>query len=103
MWYGISLLFKSCHAQPREDEPLWEELIIVVKAPSRDDAEGLGREFALNQEVQYGVAAGDSVTWVFDSIFDVCEVGDDIVDSGTEVFSRFMRESEVRSLQSEFE
>ncbi len=103
MWYGISLLFKSCHAKPREgDLLLWEEVIIVVKAPSQDDAERLAREFGLKHEVEFEVLGGDTVTWVFDSVFEVCEIEHDIVDSGTEVFSQYMKESEVRSLQGRF-
>lgn len=103
MWYGISLLFRSFHAKPREDDLLlWEERIIVIKAPSQDDAERLAREFALKQEIEYEVLGGDTLTWVFDSVFDVCEIEGDIVDSGTEVFSQYMKESEVRSLQSRF-
>ena len=103
MWYGVSLLFKSCHQQPQGEEPLWEEIIIIVEAPSRDEAEALARRNALTREVGYEVAGNDFVTWVFDSVFDVCEVESEPLSSGTEVFSRFMRESEVRSLQSKFE
>lgn len=102
-WYGISLLFKSIHAKPSKEEPVWQEQIILVRASSTKEAERLAGEYGRSHEVEYDVIDNDSVTWVFDSVRDTYEVDGELASSGTEVFYRFMKESEVRAMDEKFE
>lgn len=103
MWFGVSILSKSCHAQVSADEPVWEESIVVVEANSIEEAEQLGIVIGQGQEVEYTVAGGDSVHWVFDSIGGVFEITAGSIGSGVEVFSRYLKNSEVLSLKKTIE
>ncbi len=104
MRYGIGLLFKCTHEKPRiDDVEVWQEVIILVEASSEEEAEELGVEYARSHQVKYDVVGNDSVTWVFDSVSDTCEVVGELASSGTEVFHRFMKESAVRAMREKFE
>ena len=54
-------------------------------------------------EVQTYEVEGGLVIWKFHSIERVYPVLDDELRNGTEVFSRFLRDSEVRSLLTPFD
>src|SRR4051812_16845043 len=102
MWYAVNLLYKSVHI-PAESKPtVWEESIRIIQALSeaaaRKEAEEIGRSAAHNYEVEDG-----SVTWTFEGIERVFSIQDDELRSGSEVFSRFLRDSEVKSLLTPFD
>lgn len=82
---------------------LWEERIIIVQGDSVNAAESLARNWAVQQETAYGVEGGDAVQWSFEQIERVVEIDSDELASCTEVFSRFLHESEVRSLLTPFD
>jgi hypothetical protein len=102
MWFGVSLLYRSTHLIPTADG-IWEEVVVLVQASSQDNAEKIASEFAKSREVEYDVAAGDRVFWIFDSISGICEVEQEEIQSGIEIFSRFLRDSEVASMRTKLE
>lgn len=101
MWYAASLLFKGVHT-PARDEPLWEESIRLIKA----DTEGVARDKAQRlgeaQKISYRTSEGN-VAWTFERVERICLIETASIDDGTELFSRFLRDSEVKSMLIPFD
>lgn len=96
-WYAISLLFRSEHSPSiSPDLEVWEEAIVVVQAESEDVAREKGGRLAREREVSYETMSGDIATWRFERIGGVCAI--ETITDGIEVFTRFLKRSEVESL-----
>jgi hypothetical protein len=102
MWYSASLLFRSTHVPSEARSPVWEESIRLVEAETeadaRTEAERLGRAEAVVYQTQ-----NDVVLWTFEGVERVYKIDKDELQNGTEVFSRFLRDSEVTSLLTPFD
>ena len=101
MWYAANLLYRSIHT-PIESKPtVWEESVRLIQARSEtealQEAEAIGRSEAHSYEVE-----GGTVTWVFERIERLFAIADEDLQSGSEVFSRYLRDSEVQSLLTPF-
>jgi len=96
MWYSASLLFKGVHS-PLRAEPLWEESVRLIKADTEDDAREKARRLGVAEKTSYRTSDG-KVTWIFDRIERVYAIDAESIVDGTELFSRFLRNSEVESL-----
>lgn len=68
------------------------------EAEARDKAEQIGNSSAQTYQVEGGV-----VVWNFERIERVFSIEKEGLPSGTEVFSRFLRDSEVTSLLTPFD
>lgn len=102
MWFTASLLFKSEHQAASAGEPLWEEKIILVRAEDEAAAEGKAAQLGKAEEHEYRNQAGELVRWSFERVERVCQMEDDVLKDGVELFSRFLRDSEVKSLLTPF-
>ncbi len=108
-WYTVSLLFKASYKIQSNNTPLWEERLLLINADSADAAAGEGASIGKRGEHTYEVGnrsiegEKQNLTWTFDRIERVFLVEDDRLDHGTELFSRYLRDSEVRSLLTPFE
>jgi hypothetical protein len=98
MWFGVSLLFKSVHNGQPEDDALWEDSIVLIRAQSRDEAQKQAEALGKGEEHEYVSASGDLVKWTFQGVESIHEILDDTLENGTEIFSRFLRAREVESL-----
>lgn len=98
MWYTASLLFKSTRSKPENGEPIWEESIRLIEADSGGDARRKATELGRRSEVSYPVEGSDSTKWTFVQVERICEIDAEILADGVEVFSRFLRSSEVESI-----
>jgi hypothetical protein len=99
MWYSVSLLFKSVHLNlPPEQDYLWEESIFLVRAAGKEEAHQAGERIGKEQEHEYVSATGDLVRWTFTRVESVCEILDEQISDGTEVFSRFLDSREITVL-----
>ena len=101
MWYAANLLFQSTHI-PSESKPaIWEESVRLIQArneiEARELAERMGRSKVQSYQVEDGL-----VIWRFDRVERIYPILDDDLRSGSEVFSRFLRDSEVKSLLTPF-
>jgi uncharacterized protein DUF4288 len=103
MWFGVNLLFRSIRPDEREDEALWEERVFVLRAPDEAMAHAEAERIGKAEEHDYQAADGGHVRWTFVQVERVYSVPSDSLESGTEVFSRFLRTAEVRSLLTPFE
>jgi hypothetical protein len=102
MWYAASLLFKGSRVPAGADAPLWQESIRLIGANTDDEARAKAEKIGQAERVSYQVSGG-TLTWVFDRIERVYTIEVDVLADGTEVFSRFLRDTEVASLLTPFE
>ena len=103
MWYAASLMFEGIHPGQVPEQSLWEESIRLFEATDEDAAKRMAESAAQKNSVTFATDKGDSVEWKFVRIERIFEIGDEPVKSGSEVFSRFLRASEVASLFTPFE
>jgi len=101
MWYAVSLFYKSVHTPPESKPTLWEESVRLIQAATEEEArnlaENIGRSGAHNYEVEDG-----TVDWTFEGVEQVFLILDAELRNGSEVFSRFLKDSEVKSLRTRF-
>ena len=102
MWYSASLLFKGVHQTGEQGEPLWEESVRLIEAASDVEARAKAERIGSARRVSYRVEKG-TLSWVFDRVERVFAIEGDSPVDGTEVFSRFLRDSEVKSLLTPFD
>ncbi len=103
MWFCVSALSVSEHPDgfvPSE-ERVWEEHVFLVTANDTAGAQAKAEKLARSQECSYDAITGTKVSWKFKMISKVYELDGEPTD-GTEVFSRFLKETEVRSMQTSF-
>lgn len=103
MWYSASLLYESVHNQMAREESIWEEQIVLISADTDAEARAQAELIGKNAEVMYTSATQDQVRWAFREVQSVFQLLDQELKSGAEVFSRFLRASEARSLLTPFE
>ncbi len=98
MWYSVATLAVADRDPNSAAEPLWEEQIFLVNAESEEDARHKAELLAQRDECEYAVVDGSSVRWRFSCISKVYPVVDQEIRDGVEIFSRFLKDSEVKSL-----
>jgi len=98
MWYAVSRLFESCHPDHPSEPSIWEESIVLVDAESYDEARQEAERRGKSDEHEYISATGEPVQWRFRAIERVFAIDESALESGTEVFSRFLRAGEAASL-----
>lgn len=102
-WYAVKLLFESIHSGnpipiPNENdqqhyannEKLFEESIILVKAITMKQAYEIAEDLAKKSEHEYFNVYGELVKWQFVSILHSFELNDKELAPGTEIYSRFI-------------
>lgn len=99
MKYVASVLFSS--SRDDDHEPLWEERFLLVEALGEEEAISKAEEIAMKDSHTIKTKTGASVIWRFDRVERACLV-EGALDDGTELFSRFLRESEVKSMLRPF-
>jgi hypothetical protein len=102
MWFAASLLFKSVHVPSGARPALWEESIRLIHAATEADAQKEAERIGRAEKVAYQ-AQSDLVFWTFEGVERLFAIDDDQLLHGTELFSRFLRDSEVSSLLTPFD
>jgi len=100
-FYTASLLFRSLH-DGGTTPGLWEESLILIQAISPEEALKKAREVGHARELTYTAIDGSKVAWKFFKVERVFEIMDELID-GAEIFSRYLRNSEVESLLTPFD
>lgn len=109
-WYAVKVLFESVHSgKPlpdkvdehyyNNDEKLFEESIILVKAATIEQACTIAREQAKQSEHEYSNAYGQLVKWKLVNILHAFELNDDEIENGTEIYSRFIHAKKENNIQ----
>jgi Domain of unknown function (DUF4288) len=101
MWYCACILKVAERNGHRDADPLWEEQFLLIKG---EDEEGAKREARnlVHDEAPYANKNGDLISWKFERIDRIYPISDKQLRNGTEIFSRFLRDSEVKSLTTPF-
>lgn len=99
MWFGASVLFRAEHLLKQISPALCEESVILIEAGSLEQA--TERAIAIGQDRQHGypVLDGDRVEWIFDSVLGVAEIEAASIETGVEVFSRFLNADKAEMLR----
>lgn len=96
-WYSARLLYESVlyesqggqRLPPGEDEPLFEEKLVVFRCRKDEDVVAKLTIVARDHEEHYEAAAGNWVEDTFREILEIQEVMGRKITDGTEVFYRF--------------
>lgn len=108
-WYTASLLFKSTHIDRSQIEPLWEERIILIQAANESEARQKASTIGNEDQHEYTVLDGapgepaGRLKWTFEQIDTVCELECETLADGKQLFWRFLRDSEVKSMLTPFD
>lgn len=107
-WFSVSLLFRAVHNEIISDTDLWEERIVMIDGNTEDDAINEGLRIGKSEEHEYLVSSNDSnpeqmVRWSFVQIERVCEIEGNSLVNGWEIFTRYLRNSEVQSILTPFD
>jgi hypothetical protein len=103
MWFSAAILFRSEAADRLPADSLWEESVVLVKADTEGDALRIATAIGRSEELSYTVDGGAELRWLFDRVARVYTIESEHLQSGTELFSRYLRASEVESLLTPFE
>lgn len=103
MWFSAAILLRSEAADRMPMDSHWEESIVLVKAETEDDALMMATAIGQSREHSYRVEGGVQLRWLFDRVERIYLIESEDLQSGIELFSRFLRASEVKSLLTPFE
>ncbi|PEJ60139.1 S-ribosylhomocysteinase [Bacillus sp. AFS002410] len=99
-WFAVKVIYEckiSGNPSPEkinyeiDDLNTFEETILLIKAPSEEQAYLIGEKEALKNETDYLNQFGETVEWKFIEILDCFELFDKKLQTGTELYSRFIR------------
>jgi hypothetical protein len=102
MWFAANLLFKSVHVPNRGSPPIWEQSIRLIEAETEADARNKAEPIGGSEIVSYQ-ARSDLVIWTFEGVERIFAIEKTHLSNGVELFSRFLRDSEVTSMRTPFD
>jgi len=103
MWVSANLLFSAEQDGEQESERIWEERIVLFESSGNDSVKSKAEAYGRAAEHEYRTIEGHLLKWKFQRVERCFEIESDGLIEGTEVFSRFLRDSEVKSLLRKFE
>jgi hypothetical protein len=103
MWYGVNIFMKGSSPTAISSDALWEESVFLIQANSESEAKVKAEDIAKQGECRYMSATNELIEWTFATVARVYPIEVANLDSGTEVFSRFLRPSEAESLLIPFD
>lgn len=100
-WYAVKLLYECVITGDPSPETIdenytntyktFEESIMLVKAKSFEDAYSIAEKKAKEAEVEYVNPYDEKVSWVFVDALDCFSLKEDELETGVELYSRFLR------------
>lgn len=103
MWFCAAVLKVAERDGERRDDSLWEEQFFLVESDDEKLAWKEAEKLATRREAPYKNDQGELISWKFVKVDRVYAIPDERLVSGVEVFSRFLRDSEAKSLMTPFE
>lgn len=100
---GYAAAILLCAIDEKSERSLWQLIVVCVEADSEEAARRKAESISERYECEYDTATGTRLRWTFDSIDSVQLVHPFPPGDGAEVFSRFLRDEEVRSLREPIE
>ncbi len=98
-WFSASILWRGKKINTRYAD-LWEETICLFQAATEEEAEKMAEEKGRSAETSFQSIEGHTVEWTYDGILSIYCLSTENVDDGTEIFSRFLSEEQVKSLRT---
>ena len=100
MWFCASVLLRSEVKTDRigKDNVEFEERLFLLQADEISEAHEKALEIGRNLDHSYENVGGQSVNWTFRRLIRVCEVSDDELKAGSEVFFRRLGRREGEDL-----
>ena len=97
---SVSLLFSAqiTNLSQWSLEDLFEEIIVVFDCVDDDDLKQKSLEWAKKHEHEYKNEAGEMIYWKFVEILHISPLETDEIQSGIEIFSRFLTRKQVNTL-----
>ena len=102
MWFGVSLLYRSSEPLDAQGTRLFEERVVLLDAVDEANAWQRSMQLGPSLDEQYSNAEGHQVCWTFERVLEVNVSLEDHLGDGVEVFHRFLREDEIKSLSQPF-
>lgn len=96
-FYVAVLLFKASSSAVN-DNPLYEESFILIKATTLDEAKEKALVYGNQEQCTYQNEFGDTISWSFMQIVDISSVLQDIFNDETELYSRHFRNYDAYKL-----
>jgi hypothetical protein len=92
-WFSARLLLRCDTYVGRRKlaRPLYEELIVVVRAENEAEAKAKAIAAAKKGAIDYKTASGAMAKWRLAGVIDLLDLDEDSLDDGTEVGWRFFR------------
>jgi Domain of unknown function (DUF4288) len=103
MWFCAAILKAAEHNGERRADSLWEEQFFLIESDSEKLAFEKAEQLASRREAPYKNDKGELISWQFVKVDRVYSIAEEKLGSGVEVFSRFVRDSEAKSLMTPFE
>lgn len=103
MWFCAAVLKVAEQNGQRQPNSLWEEQLFLLQADEEQAALREAEEIATRPEPPYRNRKGELISWQFVKVDRVFRIAEEDLRSGVEVFSRFLRDSEAKSLMTPFE
>lgn len=101
MFFSVALLFHISPIDKPDTPSMWEERILLISADDEDEAKSKA-EGMITKEFTYENSYGNTVIYKYACVERVFQIPDDPAD-GSELFVRFLRDSEARSLLTPFD
>jgi hypothetical protein len=89
--YSVMVLLEACVADDDPIDPLWEEVLFLVRAADPTSAVTEAAGLAREREVTYTNNHGNAVEWKFVEVAEVQELEETEFRDGMEVWSRMFR------------
>ena len=102
MWFCAAVLKVAEHNGKRTIGTLWEEQFFLLESDSEESARKEAEEIAKRPEAPYKNKNGELISWKFVKVDRVFAIAEEKLCNGVEIFSRFLRESEAKSLMTPF-
>lgn len=103
MWFCAATLKVAEHNGRRVGDALWEEQFFLIESDSEELARKEVERIAKRPEAPYKNKKGELISWKFVRIDRVFAIAEEKLGHGVEVFCRFLRESEAKSLMTPFD
>lgn len=102
MWYCASILKIAERNGQRDSNSLWEEQFLLISATDEEAAMHEAEHLARQDKAPYSNRHGQVVSWKFVTMERIYQIAGSPLEHGTELFSRFLRDSEAKSLMTPF-
>ena len=101
-WFAARLLFERSFDGGPPAPALYEETVVLLKGSGMAEAEKKATKLGKAASHSYKNVDGETITWTFKEVLDVVQLNEAEIGEGSEVYSRFLRPEDVKSVRASF-